>query len=76
MLTAESWRDSMTDTPAALGFRMPAEWEKQQAVWIAYPHNPETWPGIMQSVRKTFMEYYRVVAEECGEKAFVLSGGK
>ena len=75
MLTAESWRDSMTDTPAALGFRMPAEWEKQQAVWIAYPHNPETWPGIMQSVRKTFMEYYRVVAEECGEKAFVLSGG-
>ena len=49
----------MTDTPAALGFRMPAEWEKQQAVWIAYPHNPETWPGLMSSVRKTFLEYYR-----------------
>ena len=66
----------MTDTPASLGFRMPAEWEKQQAVWIAYPHNPETWPGIMSNVRKTFLEYYRAVAEECGEQAFILSNGE
>ena len=64
----------MTDTPASLGFRMPAEWEKQQAVWIAYPHNPETWPGIMPSVRAAFGEYYRAVAEDCGEKLFVLTG--
>ena len=65
----------MTDTPASLGFRMPAEWEKQQAVWIAYPHNPETWPEIMPQVRDTFREYYRIVAEDCGEKAFILTGG-
>lgn len=66
----------MTDSPASLGFRMPAEWEKQQAVWIAYPHEPETWPGIMDSVRKTFLEYYRTVAEECGEQTFVLTNGE
>lgn len=65
----------MTETPASLGFRMPAEWEKQQAVWIAFPHQPETWPGIMPDVQKTFLEYIRTVAEECGEKTFVLSNG-
>jgi agmatine deiminase len=33
------------EKPAALGFRMPAEWEPQAAVWFSWPHNPETWPG-------------------------------
>ena len=28
-------------TPAELGFRMPAEWEPQEAVWFTWPH-PET----------------------------------
>ncbi len=35
----------MTDTPAALGYRMPAEWEHHEATWIAWPHNREDWPG-------------------------------
>lgn len=24
---------------------MPAEWEKHSATWVAWPHNPEDWPG-------------------------------
>jgi agmatine deiminase len=32
-------------TPAAVGFRWPAEWEPHAATWLAWPHNPETWPG-------------------------------
>ena len=31
--------------PAALGFRMPAEWEPHAATWIAWPHEPRDWPG-------------------------------
>jgi agmatine deiminase len=27
-----------------LGIRWPAEWEPQQAVWLAWPHNEEDWP--------------------------------
>jgi agmatine deiminase len=33
------------DTPAALGFRMPAEWEPHAATWIAWPHRRDDWPG-------------------------------
>ena len=35
----------MIDTPSALGYRMPAEWEPHQATWIAWPHNRDDWPG-------------------------------
>jgi len=32
-------------TPRELGFRMPAEWEKQEAIWLTWPTNPALWPG-------------------------------
>jgi agmatine deiminase len=31
--------------PASRGYRWPAEWEPHRATWLAWPHNPETWPG-------------------------------
>ena len=31
--------------PAELGYRMPAEWQRHQATWFSWPHNPDTWPG-------------------------------
>jgi agmatine deiminase len=35
----------MDQTPAELGYRMPAEWERHDATWIAWPHNRDDWPG-------------------------------
>ena len=32
------------ETPAAQGFRMPAEWEKHEATWISWPKDPNTFP--------------------------------
>ena len=32
------------ETPNALGYRMPAEWEPHEATWIAWPHNRRDWP--------------------------------
>lgn len=29
---------------------MPAEWEPHEATWLAWPHNPETWPGKMDKI--------------------------
>lgn len=38
------------ETPAALGFRMPAEWEPHAATWVTWPHNRESWPGKFEPV--------------------------
>ena len=43
------------DQPAAsaraLGYRMPAEWEPAECVWVVPPHNPETWPGCFEAAQ-------------------------
>ena len=43
-------------TPAALGFRMPAEWEPQEAVWLSWPHRRTTWPGHFRPIPAKFAE--------------------
>lgn len=50
---------SKDPTPAALGFRMPAEWEKQDAVWFSWPHKRTTWPGRFEAIPGVFA---RIVA--------------
>jgi agmatine deiminase len=43
-----------TQTPADLGFRMPAEWARQEAVWLSWPHNRRTWPGNFRPIPAVF----------------------
>ncbi len=43
-----------TRSPAQLGFRMPAEWEPQAAVWLSWPHNRATWPGQFRPIPGVF----------------------
>lgn len=45
---------ALKKTPAALGFRMPAEWEPQTAVWLSWPHNLRTWPGQFRPIPGIF----------------------
>jgi agmatine deiminase len=42
-------------TPAALGYRWPAEWEPHRATWLSWPHNRDTWPGRLEPVVETFV---------------------
>jgi agmatine deiminase len=52
----------MIDTnqmPAALGYRMPAEWEPHQATWIAWPHNREDWPGKFEPIPWVYVDIVR-----------------
>ena len=49
-------------TPRALGYRMPAEWEHHEATWLAWPHNPEDWPGKFQSIPWLYAEIVRLLA--------------
>ena len=38
--------------------RFPAEWEPQDVIWLAWPHNRDTWPGMTHSGDKN----------RCGER--------
>src|SRR5512135_167808 len=46
-------------TPAALGYRMPAEWEPHEATWIAWPHHRDDWPGRFAPVPWVYTEIVR-----------------
>jgi len=50
------------ETPRAAGFRMPAEWEQHQATWMAWPHNPEDWPGKLQTIPWVYAEIVRLLS--------------
>jgi agmatine deiminase len=49
-------------TPAALGFSMPAEWEKHEATWLGWPHNPTDWPGKLEPIQWVYGEIVRKIA--------------
>ncbi len=57
-------------TPRQLGFRMPAEWERHQATWIAWPHNKEDWPGRFAPIPWVYCEIVRHLAAD--EKVRIL----
>ena len=48
--------------PADLGFRMPAEWAPHQATWISWPHNPETWPGVLAAAEAAMVRAVHALA--------------
>lgn len=41
---------------------MPAEWEPHAATWLAWPHNPEDWPGKFQTIPWLYAEIVRLLA--------------
>jgi agmatine deiminase len=47
--------------PAALGFRMPAEWEPHAATWLAWPHKEASWPGNFDPIPGTWLEIVRAL---------------
>ncbi len=44
----------MKSTPRELGFRMPAEWEKQSAVWLQWPYETPLYNRGQKAGDKTF----------------------
>jgi agmatine deiminase len=60
-------------TPAALGYRMPAEWEPHAATWLAWPHKLESWPGKFEPIPPLYARLVRTLARF--ERVNVLAGG-
>src|SRR3954454_19584139 len=47
----------------SLARRMPAEWEKHDATWIAWPHHEPDWPGKLAPIPWVYAEIARVLTE-------------
>jgi agmatine deiminase len=62
MSAADFETQTMKETPRALGYRMPAEWEPHAATWLAWPHNAEDWPGKFQPIPWVYAEIVRHLA--------------
>jgi len=48
--------------PAALGYRMPAEWEPHEATWLAWPHERTDWPGKFAPIPWVYADIVRHLA--------------
>ncbi|MCQ8894502.1 MAG: agmatine deiminase family protein [Methanolinea sp.] len=48
-------------TPAAAGFRMPAEWEPHQGVWLSWPYENDTFPDL-SCVEKAYGKIIRALS--------------
>jgi agmatine deiminase len=41
---------------------MPAEWERHEATWLAWPHNPTDWPDKLDTIRWVYGEIVRKIS--------------
>jgi len=67
-------------TPAALGYRMPAEWESQEAIWIAWPYYPDTWQEYLADTEHSYDHWVRamhdgqavhILAKDAAQEAYI-----
>lgn len=49
--------------PAALGYRMPAEWEPHAATWLAWPHEKTDWPGKFAPIPWVYADIVRHLSQ-------------
>ena len=63
-------KSAMAATPAELGFSMPSEWEKHEATWLGWPHNPTDWPDKLDPIRWVYGEMVRKIS--AGEMVRIL----
>lgn len=53
---------SQSNTPKELGYRFPAEWELQEAVWFAWPTRGDLWDGVLDRVKSQLASLYVLAA--------------
>jgi agmatine deiminase len=49
-------------TPKSLGYSFPAEFAKQDATWLSWPHKEESWPGKIASIYPSYCAFVKTVA--------------
>lgn len=49
-------------TPAEAGYYFPAEFALHTATWLSWPHNPDTWPGKIETVYGPYVQFIKTIA--------------
>jgi agmatine deiminase len=60
----------MEETPKSTGFRMPAEWEPQAAIWLSWPHNLDTWEDKLEQLEQIYCQIIQTM--HTGQRVNVL----
>src|SRR2546423_9340464 len=61
-MTARS-HDTSSDT-LSMNYRMPAEWERHEATWMAWPHYKGDWPGKFEPIPWVYAEMIRNLSRQ------------
>jgi agmatine deiminase len=48
-------------TPRELGYRMPAEWEKHDAIWLSWPYDPTTFPSRVDKAEEIYVQIVKQI---------------
>ena len=54
------------------GFAMPAEWQKHDAIWLAWPYDPTTFPDRVERVEATYVQIVKEIHESEEVNLFVI----
>jgi agmatine deiminase len=45
------------------GFCFPPEWSPHRATWLSWPHNPDTWPGGIESIYNGYLHFIKEISK-------------
>jgi agmatine deiminase len=54
---------TLDSTPAADGYRMPAEWEPHEGCWMAWPHRHDNWRDAAEPAQRAFAAVAGAIAQ-------------
>jgi len=61
----------LSETPRSLGFSMPAEWESHDSTWLAWPHDPVTFPDRVDKVENVYLQMISALSKNENVNLFV-----
>src|SRR3990172_8483176 len=59
---ASAMARTLDSTPAADGYRMPAEWEPHDRTWMSWPERPDTWRNGALPAQRPFTAVATAIA--------------
>ena len=65
----------MNNNLSLIGYRMPAEWELQESVWIAWPYNKSDWPGLFKNIPKIVTQIISELSRSQKINLLICNGG-